>query len=498
MFDEQSGVARRFPFAQLARVPLWLLFALSLTGYVLVALWFPLFPRYNQAPLADVRTFTPSLAAGLAYALLLCVLYALYAVACRRVRQANAPPRLALILAGTLLLGLPLLLTYPINANDLYRYVIRGRITTVYGGNPFTQPPSAFPQEPFLPLAGEWVGETSPYGPLWELVAAAVTAVTDGGLAAGLIAFKALALLAHAATAAVVWHILRAQAAARRAAYTLLWAWNPALLLIFVVDGHNDALMLFWLVAGYAVGFAAAGRGRFALGLVLMALAALTKPIALLALPFFFVAGLRRLPVWRARLRYALLTAAGVGAVTLLAFLPFGAPLALAQRLLREAAAGGGFSPLALLILAGRGLGIDVPLTRLNQVVVALLALVALWLLWRTWRGRSPVRATADIFFAYVLQALRFRIWYAAWSFPWLLLDAAERPRPWTGYRLRVGLWFLLTAQLSVVIYGHLRVYALGGDYLLAHLLGVTFTFALPFLLAALHSRRRWGTFTGG
>jgi hypothetical protein len=52
------------------------------------------------------------------------------------------------------------------------------------------------------------------------------------------------------------------------------------------------------------------------------------------------------------------------------------------------------------------------------------------------------------------------------------------------SYRLRVGLLFLLITQLSVLIYGHLRVYALGGDHFPAHLIGVPFTFGLPFLLA--------------
>jgi hypothetical protein len=35
-----------------------------------------------------------------------------------------------------------------------------------------------------------------------------------------------------------------------------------------------------------------------------------------------------------------------------------------------------------------------------------------------------------------------------------------------------------------VVIYGHIRVSLLGGDHAIAHLIGVPFTFLLPFLLA--------------
>jgi hypothetical protein len=49
---------------------------------------------------------------------------------------------------------------------------------------------------------------------------------------------------------------------------------------------------------------------------------------------------------------------------------------------------------------------------------------------------------------------------------------------------LRAGLWFLFTVQLSVLIYGHLRAYALGSSQLTAHLIGIPFVFLLPYLLA--------------
>ncbi|MCA9872968.1 MAG: hypothetical protein KC441_04920, partial [Anaerolineales bacterium] len=98
-------------------------------------------------------------------------------------------------------------------------------------------------------------------------------------------------------------------------------------------------------------------------------------------------------------------------------------------------------------------------------------------------------RGTADIFALYIVQALSFRIWYASWPFPWLVLDAPDAPSAWHTFRLHAGLWFLLTAQLSVLIYGHLRVYALGGSAPLAHVIGVPFTFGLPLVLAWLSAQ---------
>ncbi len=475
------------------RWPLWLAAGLSLAGYWLARFWFPLRPFFNQLPLSDIRTFTPSWEHGILYAVWLGMLYGLYWLAYRRVRQQGAP--LWVILGTAVLLAIPLLKTYPINANDVYRYVIRGRITSVYDENPFVVPPTAIEDDPFLPFAGEWAGAASPYGPVWELTAAAVTAVTGDNLFLGLTAFKLLGLAAHLAVAVLIWQALADMPQNIRAGRTLLWAWNPALLLMFVVDGHNDALMLFWLLLGWLL----AQRGRPLPGLLLALLAPLTKPIGLLPLPFFFLALWQKMPDGRARRRFLLRSVAGGAILGGLAFLPFGSPLDLLLRLQNEASGGVSFSFAALVLLAARLTGVLITQTLLQKTAVfsvALLAVVGCLLLWRK---RPFLRSAADIFAAYILTALNFRLWYTTWLFPWLLLDVEQEPRdtPREGendhslfsihpsaFRLHTGLWLLLTTQLSVLIYGHLRVYLLGGDYFLAHLIGVPFVFLLPLILA--------------
>lgn len=460
------------------RLPLWLLALLSLAGYSFLCRSFALTPFYNRVPQLDIRAFTPSLGAGLRYAAVLCALFGLYWLAYRRARQRDVPLSLASILLTAALFILPLLFTFPFNATDVYRYFIRGRISSVYRQSPFSVPPETFADDPYLLLAGEWKSETSPYGPLWESVAAAVTRVSGENLLLGLLLFKGLAALVHLAIGSLVWLSLDDVSPVERAGRTLLWAWNPALLLTFAVDGHNDGLMLVWLLLGWWL----VQRGRPGLGQILLTLAPLTKPIGLLPLPFFFLATWRQLPHVRARIRFLLVSGTGSLALVWVVFLPFGPPLALVQRLLQEATASGGFSFTALIILAVRHWKLALSAIGILRAATALFVLLALWLLWRTWRGYSPLRATADILAGYVIQALKFRIWYAAWLFPWLLLDGGKGH----SRRLRAGLWLLLTSQLSVLIYGHLRVYLLGRDQLLAHSIGVPFTFILPLLLAFL------------
>jgi hypothetical protein len=89
-----------------------------------------------------------------------------------------------------------------------------------------------------------------------------------------------------------------------------------------------------------------------------------------------------------------------------------------------------------------------------------------------------------------MLLSSKFRIWYASWIFPWLLLDVPSEDKaynwPTAAFRLRAGVWFLLTSQLSVLIYGQARIPLFGGEHLWTHLIGVPFTFGLPLLLAAI------------
>lgn len=467
-------------FALNRHFSLWRLFGASLAGYLLLSRWFPFRPYHDQLPLQDIRSLAPSLNQALAYALLLLALFACYGLASRRIGQAPVQQHPLFLFLLPLLFILPLIFTYPYNATDLYRYYLGGHITVVYGQSPLLVPPSALAGDPLILLADEWIEGTSPYGPAWEAAAAVIVFAGSDNLFLGLTLLKAFTAVIHVAVGVLIWQLLAKRNPATRAARTLLWTWNPALLLIFAANGHNDVLMLFWLLLGLRL----QQRGRLVAGLIVMTLSPLSKAIGLLPLPFFWLATWRQLPTTPERLRTFIAAAGGSLLLAALAFWPFGSPLALLLRLQEEAGQGAGFSPLTLLILIGQRLGRPIDIRPLTTAATLLFVAAALWLLWLTWRGRAPGRGTTDIFAAYLVQAMRFRIWYTSWLLPWLLLDASHCQEDKLGFRLRAGLLFLLMGQLSPLIYGHLRVYLLGRDQLLAHLIGVPFTFLLPLLLA--------------
>lgn len=452
---------------------------LLFVGYGALAWWFPLWERADQLPLADVRALAPTLPHAFLYALLICALFAAYWIAYCWVHESARPPAQRSLLLMTALFGLPLILTYPINAVDVFRYFYEGRMIVAYGINPLTTPPSFLADDPLHPFAAILLHKTSPYGPLWELLGALIYWLSRGSILWGLMLFKGMGLLAHLAAGILIGAMVASHGPQLRAARLVLWLWNPALLLMFVVDAHNDILMLLCLLLGYWQ----ICQGRPTRGLILLMLAPLVKPIGLLPIPFFAVIAWQQLPGWFQRLRVGLLASAGAVLVTVAAFFPFGWPLPLIQRLANEAQTGPSFSPIEFMLALGDKLrlGLEVPLVaRAASLLFGLLALILFWL---AWRGRRPLGGAADIFAAYLLTALKFRIWYPTWLFPWLVLDVHSR------FRLYTGLSFLLLSQLSVIYYGHIRIAWLGSNFGTAILIGVPLVFVAPFLLGFLLHR---------
>jgi hypothetical protein len=471
-------------FSAIYNIKPHLLVILSFLGYVLLAFSFPLLPNFDLQPVGDIRTFAPGIVEGLLYVILLLVLFALYWLLYKQTLDKSILS-LKSVLGISILLSVPLLFMYPINANDVYRYVIRGLISSQYGVSPFEYAPADFGDALYPLLAGEWYGVTSPYGPLWESLAFLVTSIGKENFLVNILLFKLVGLASLVAAGVVLWGLfpLRAPEGCsddnRRLACTILWILNPALLLTFVGNAHNDALMIMFLLLGWLV----INQGYRGPGFLVFLAASLFKPIALLAAPIVFLSSFRELTQSRERIVYALWVFVGGTALLFLAFLPFGDPLPLVRRLLEEAGAGASFSPLTLIILLTREFDLPISFTEIAQLATALFLLLYCWILWRTWRGRTAERSVAIAFWGYIFQALNYRIWYASWPFPWLLLEAFDGDR--SDIRLlQAGIWFLVTSQISVIIYGHIRIFLLGGDILFAHLIGVLFVFILPFILA--------------
>jgi hypothetical protein len=295
---------------------------LSGVGYVWVAVWMPL-PLNLYTP-AGLRQFTPSLGLGALYGLWVTGLFGLYLWLYRLAGRGVWQPRPCLLPLLALLIAFPTIFAYPFNASDLFHYAIRGHLTAVEQRNPYTTPPSADPNHPFVAHTGEWSDHTSPYGPVWELSVTALAHLTRASDLATPILLKFYSLLAFVLTGWLITQL-------RGVPLGVLWLFNPALILIFGVDGHNDSLMLLWLVLGWWVWVRLGERWpRWAalLAFGLMFLSPLTKAIGLLPLPFFWLYLVRQQKSTHGRVQVALATIVVSLILTILFFLPFGSPSA--------------------------------------------------------------------------------------------------------------------------------------------------------------------------
>jgi Glycosyltransferase family 87 len=210
---------------------------------------------------------------------LLAVSFGLYVLALALLRRRTAP--LGAVVALALAIQLAPLLAPLLLSTDAWTYWAYGRIAAVEGGNPYVDPPSAYPESPAYAVMGErWRDTTSVYGPAFTLASEplALAARDSEDTAAWFYKIIAAAAVTTAAIAA-------ARVAPRRALALAFVGWNPVLAVHLGGGGHNDA----WVGALMAVALALAASRRAQLAGASWALAAAVKWVPLLLLPLFLL-----------------------------------------------------------------------------------------------------------------------------------------------------------------------------------------------------------------
>jgi len=121
------------------------------------------------------------------------------------------------------------------------------------------------------------------YGPLW-LDLSGIVIVCAGDGAAQISGFRLLALLTHVANTLLLWFILQKIKPQRRIVGTLLYAWNPVVLLTGIAYIHSELVTLFFILLALLF----LQRESLLSAWICIVLAALTNPFCFLLLPLFF------------------------------------------------------------------------------------------------------------------------------------------------------------------------------------------------------------------
>lgn len=355
----------------------------------------------------------------------LVLMFASYIVAMGAIEQLSG----RVVLISTAALLALVLLAPPLLSTDIFSYDAYGRMSALYGANPYVHGPSWIPWDRVSGLIGaQWSNIPTVYGPLFTALSYVLAPLS---IAASVVAYKSVAALSSLVIVAVVWKGARLRGLDPVKAVALVGL-NPIIVVYGVGGGHNDLLMLALLMTGvYAL---LRQRGRT--GGALMVTAIAVKMTAGLMLPFALADGTHRRNGARAdqsedaRRRRRIIAGAGMAAAVMgaLGFALFGlGPLHLADTLSKTQNQGN-LQSIPRLISTLLGFG--------RLAATAELALVAgfmaslLWLLWRVWIGKLDwITGAGWATVSLLITAGSLLPWYVAWLVPIAALSSDRRLR---------------------------------------------------------------------
>lgn len=285
------------------------------------------------------------------------------------------------------------------------------------------------------------------YGPLWALIAWAVTALTGGSVFWGTVVFKALLAAAWCAVLWLVASLVAHRPLWQRCAAIVIVGWLPLGPVQIGGDGHNDVLM----VAGILAWLLLLRRGHSRWATLALALSVSVKyvsaPLFLLDLLHARDAGGHPRSV-RGMIRAWLPNALIALTVWVISFAPFFESLGFFGE---TAAVREGYFYLPADGIKAIGTLLGVNLFPLALGVQAIFPVVTLHCLWRYWRAPGPDSlhlATAGIMLS-VLFVAAGHVW--PWYVLWLSVIGATLPLASRLARWSTGV--ALTAPFPIIVW---------------------------------------------
>ncbi len=358
-------------------------------------------------------------------------------------RRLRFSPRWVLVTAA--LWGAPLLFVPPLASRDMYANACQGALVHA-GFNPYLVGVSAQACPWLESVSVVWRDTPTPYGPVFLVLAGLAAAF--GSQVAALVSFRVLAVLGVVATAACLPVLARRVGApVDRALWLVLCC--PLVPIHLIGGGHNDALTVAFMVAGFAV-LAAPPKSWTALvvGGALLGLATSIKITIGVVLPFaalLAVGGLRTAG-WGGLLRRGGVVIGSALAVLVAASFASGLGLGWLTALSGAGESVNWSSPPTAIGLAveaaGRWFGADLEVVpAVRAVALVLLGVSLLVILWRS-RDRDPLVGAglallAVIFFAPITQP-----WYLIW--PLVLFAVGTARARWLAGTIVVAMATIL------------------------------------------------------
>lgn len=149
---------------------------------------------------------------------------------------------------STLAVFVLLLFSDAVLSTDLYEYSLRARMISIYHLNPYLHLPTEVKADMFFPLLF-WKTTPECYGPLWTLIGTLPSLAFKDSLILTSFAHKAVLFIFFALSALILWKIAGELKFKNKDILTLAFLTNPLIIIMTLVDGHNEIVMVFFMLA---------------------------------------------------------------------------------------------------------------------------------------------------------------------------------------------------------------------------------------------------------
>lgn len=248
-------------------------------------------------------------------------LFLIYLLTFRLLKKEPASPKLVrVIVLFSLLFSIILLLLPSIGSADIFNYIFRARVFTVYGENPYLVTTENFPQDIFNHFSPkEWNYLPMQYGPLWAGISIGFSTLAKDSFFWNQFLYKLLALVINLGMIYFIGKILSLTSPDYKITGLFLYAWNPFILFEVINNAHNDIFLIFLaIVALYLL-----LKKRHLWSLIFLLLSVLIKYISLLLFPFFIIFIFKEMINKRERIKFFVKAAFALALIVFLFYLPF-------------------------------------------------------------------------------------------------------------------------------------------------------------------------------
>lgn len=208
--------------------------------------------------------------------------------------------RRGISLSGKKIVGISLLFAFlvlwlkPFMSEDILFYIVRGRVESIYGKNPYTVSYSQFPNDKFYNISDYESHKelTSVYGPLVGHISQLLTRINKSSTDANVLIFKLFNVFLYLINAWLIIQIISHGAGGSQpfdSKEFLFYCWHPLIILELLLNGHNDMLVVsFFLMLVVSI-----KKDKPNLAIIFLTLGILTKITPLILFPHYMIYSLK-------------------------------------------------------------------------------------------------------------------------------------------------------------------------------------------------------------